>query len=53
MDGCEVYNRLKKIKPEIKNIIFSRCIDQYSMDELSKRNFKELSEKIEKVLEQP
>ena len=63
MDGCEVFDRLKKIKPEIKIIIFSGCIDQYSIDELSKRNFsdyiekpfklKELSEKIEEVLEQP
>ena len=63
MDGCEVYDRLKEIKPEIKIIIFSGCIDQYSIDELSKRNFsdyvekplelKELSEKIEEVLERP
>ena len=63
MDGCEIYDRLKKIKPEIKIIIFSGCIDQYFIDELSKRNFsdyiekpsklKELSEKIEEVLEQP
>jgi CheY-like chemotaxis protein len=63
MDGCEVYDRLKEIKPEIKIIIFSGCIDQYCIDELSRRNFndyiekpfklKELSEKIEEVLEQP
>ena len=63
MDGCEVYDRLKEIKPEIKIIIFSGCIDQYSIDKLSKRNFsdyvekplelKELSEKIEEVLERP
>ncbi len=63
MDGCEVYDRLKEIQPAIKIIIFSGCIDQYCIDELSKRNFsdyvekpfklKELSEKIEEVLEQP
>ena len=63
MDGCEVYDRLKEIKPEIKVIIFSGCIDQYSIDELSKRNFydyvekpfklQELSEKIEEVLGKP
>ena len=63
MDGCEVYDRLKDIKPEIKVIIFSGFIDQYSIDQLSKYNFsdyvekpfklKELSEKIEGVLEQP
>ena len=63
MDGCEVYDRLKEIKPEIKIIIFSGCIDQYAIDKLSKRNFsdyvekplelKELSEKIEEVLERP
>jgi CheY-like chemotaxis protein len=63
MDGCEVYDRLKEIKPEIKIIIFSGCIDQYSIDRLSKRSFsdyvekpfklKELSEKIEDVLERP
>ena len=63
MDGCEVYDRLKEIKPEIKVIIFSGFIDQYSIDQLSKYNFsdyvekpfklKELSEKIEGVLEQP
>src|SRR5210317_1964634 len=63
MDGCEVYDRLKAIQPEVKIIIFSGCIDQYLIDELSKRNFsdyidkpfklKELSEKIDEVLEQP
>jgi len=63
MDGCEVYDRLKEIEPEIKIIIFSGCIDQYAIDKLSKRNFsdyvekplelKELSEKIEEVLERP
>jgi two-component system cell cycle sensor histidine kinase/response regulator CckA len=37
MDGCEVYDRLKEIKLEIKIIIFSGCIDRYSIDELSKR----------------
>ena len=63
MDGCEVYDRLKAIKPEIKIIIVSGFIDQYSIDELLKYNFsdyiekpfklKELSEKIEEVLGQP
>jgi CheY-like chemotaxis protein len=63
MDGCEVYDRLKEMKPEIKIIIFSGYIDRYCIDELSKRSFsnyvekpfklKELSEKIEEVLEQP
>ena len=63
MDGCEVYDRLKAIKPEIKIIIVSGFIDQYSIDELLKYNFsdyiekpfklKELSDKIEEVLERP
>src|SRR5210317_2215914 len=63
MDGCEVYDRLKEIEPEIKIIIFSGCIDQYAIDKLSKRNFsdfvekplelKELSAKIEEVLDRP
>ena len=56
-------DRLKEIRSEIKIIIFSGCIDQYAIDKLSKRNFsdyvekplelKELSEKIEEVLERP
>jgi len=63
MDGCEVYDRLKEMKPEIKIIIFSGYIDRYCIDELSKRSFsdyvekpfklKELSEKIEEVLRRP
>ena len=63
MDGCEVYDRLKAIQPEIKIIIVSGYIDQYSIDILSKHNFidyidkpfklKRLSKKIEEVLEQP
>jgi len=63
MDGCEVYDRLKAIQQEIKIIIVSGYIDQYSINELLKRKFgdyiekpfklKELSEKIEEVLEQP
>ena len=62
MDGCEVYDRLKAIQQEIKIIIVSGYIDQYSINELFKRKFgdyiekpfklKELSEKIEEVLEQ-
>ena len=62
MDGCEVYDRLKVIKQEIKIIVVSGYIDQYYIDELLKRNFgdyiekpfklKELSEKMEKVLGQ-
>ena len=63
MDGCEVYDRLKAIQQEIKIIIVSGYIDQYSINELLKRKFgdyiekpfklKELSEKIKEVLEQP
>ena len=63
MDGCEVYDRLKEIKPETKIIIVSGYIDQYSIDKILKRNFndyiekpfklKELSDKIEEVLEIP
>jgi CheY-like chemotaxis protein len=63
MDGCEVYVRLKAIQSEIKFIIFSGYIDQYSIDKLSKHNFidyvdkpfklRKLSDKIEEVLEQP
>ena len=63
MDGCEVYDRLKEIKPETKIIIVSGYIDQYSVDKILKRNFndyiekpfklKELSDKIEEVLEIP
>ena len=60
MNGCEVYDRLKEIRPETKIIIVSGYIDQYSIDELSNRDFdgyiqkpfklKELSEKVEEVL---
>ncbi len=63
MDGYEVYDRLKAIQQDIKIIIVSGYIDQYSIDELLKRNFgdyiekpfklKELSDKIEEVMEQP
>ena len=63
MNGCEVYDRLKEIQPETKIIIASGYIDQYSIEELSKRDFngyiekpfklKELSDKIEEVLVQP
>jgi two-component system cell cycle sensor histidine kinase/response regulator CckA len=63
MNGCEVYDRLKEIQPETKIIIASGYIDQYSIEELSKRDFngyiekpfklKELSDKIEDVLVQP
>ena len=63
MNGCEVYDRLKEIQPETKIIIASGYIDQYSLEELSKRDFngyiekpfklKELSDKIEDVLVQP
>ena len=61
MNGCEVYDRLKKIQPQVKIILVSGYIEQYVLDEFSKRNFngyiekpfklKELSEKIEEVLE--
>ena len=32
MDGCEVYDRLKAIQQEIKIIIVSGYIDQYSIN---------------------
>ncbi len=61
MNGCEVYDRLKKIQPQVKTILVSGYIEQYVLDEFSQRNFngyiekpfklKELSEKIEEVLE--
>ena len=60
MNGCEVYDRLKKIQPQVKIILVSGYIEQYVLDEFSQRNFngyiekpfklKELSEKIEEVL---
>ena len=61
MNGCEVYDRLKKIQPQVKTILVSGYIEQYLLDEFSQRNFngyiekpfklKELSDKIEEVLE--
>jgi CheY-like chemotaxis protein len=61
MNGCEVYDRLKKIQPQVKIILVSGYIEQYALGEISQRNFngyiekpfklKELSEKIEEVLE--
>ena len=61
MNGVEVYDRLKKIQPQVKIILVSGYIEQYVLDEFSQRNFngyiekpfklKELSEKIEEVLE--
>ena len=60
MNGCEVYDRLKEIRSKTKIIIVSGYINQYSIDELSNRDFdgyiqkpfklKELSEKLEGVL---
>jgi CheY-like chemotaxis protein len=60
MNGCEVYDRLKEIQPQVKIILVSGYIEQYVLDEFSKRNFngyiekpfklEELSEKIEEVL---
>jgi CheY-like chemotaxis protein len=60
MNGVEVYDRLKKIQPQVKIILVSGYIEQYVLDEFSQRNFngyiekpfklKELSEKIEEVL---
>jgi CheY-like chemotaxis protein len=60
MNGCEVYDRLKEISPETRIILVSGYIDQYSIDELSKRDFdcyiekpfnlKKLSEKLNEVL---
>ena len=61
MNGCEVYDRLKKIQPQVKIILVSGYIEQYALGEISQRNFngyiekpfklKELSEKIEEILE--
>lgn len=61
MDGCEVYDRIKKIQPEAKIIIVSGYMEQYDLVDISKRNFdgyfakpfkpKELSEKIADILE--
>jgi CheY-like chemotaxis protein len=61
MNGCEVYDRLKKIQPDVKIIIVSGYLEEYDLCEISTRNFdgymtkpfklKELSEKIEEVLE--
>jgi len=63
MNGCEVYDRLKEIRPETKIILVSGYIDQHIIDELSRRDFngymgkpfrlKELSKKVEEVLAQP
>lgn len=60
MSGCEVYDRLKKIQPDVKIIIVSGYMEEYDLCEISTRNFdgylnkpfklKELSEKIEEVL---
>jgi len=62
MNGCEVYDRLKEIRPETKIILVSGYIDQHIIDELSRRDFngymakpfrlKELSNKVEEVLAQ-
>jgi CheY-like chemotaxis protein len=61
MSGCEVFDRLKKIQPDVKIIIVSGFMEEYDLCEISTRNFdgyiskpfklKELSEKIEEVLE--
>jgi CheY-like chemotaxis protein len=45
MNGCEIYDRLKEIQPEIKIILVSGYIDQYVLDEMSKRNFNAYIEK--------
>ena len=60
MSGCEVYDRLKKIQPDVKIIIVSGYMEEYDLCEISTRSFdgylnkpfklKELSEKIEEVL---
>lgn len=61
MNGCEVFDRLKKIQPEVKIILVSGFMEQYDLVEISNRHFdgyiekpfklKELSEKIEEVIE--
>ena len=63
MSGCEVYDRLKKIQPDLKIIIVSGYMEEYDLCEISTRNFdgyikkpfklKELSEKIEEALNEP
>jgi len=60
MSGCEVFDRLKKIQPDLKIIIVSGFMEEYDLCEISARNFdgymnkpfklKELSEKIEEIL---
>ena len=60
MSGCEVFDRLKKMQPDVKIIIVSGFMEEYDLCEISTRNFdgymnkpfklKELSEKIEEVL---
>ena len=60
MSGCEVYDRLKKIQPDVKIIIVSGYMEEYDLCEISTRNFdgyinkpfklRELSEKIEEAL---
>ena len=60
MSGCEVFDRLKKMQPDLKIIIVSGFMEEYDLCEISTRNFdgyiskpfklKELSEKIEEVL---
>ena len=62
MNGCEVFDRLKKIQPEVKIIIVSGYMEEYDLCEISTRNFdgylnkpfklKELSNQIEEVLGQ-
>ena len=61
MSGCEVFDRLKAMQPDVKIIIVSGFMEEYDLCEISTRNFdgyinkpfrlKELSEKIEEVLE--
>jgi CheY-like chemotaxis protein len=60
MDGCEVYDRLKMIQPNIKTLLVSGCIQESSIEQLSTRSFdgfiqkpfnvRELSEKIKMIL---
>ena len=63
MNGCEVYDRLKMMQPDVKIIIVSGYLEEYDLYEIATRNFdghiskpfklKELLEKIEEVLGQP
>lgn len=61
MNGCEVYDRMKKIQPQVKILLVSGYMEHYDLVEISNRNFdgylekpfklKELAEKIAELLD--